>query len=297
MTQQPIPVQLGCETPATWDDIEKRQLEHGEHASPWLLDKRRPALAHHDVDWAARGLEPRWVGFDTADCAAALAPSIYHGEGADEFDRFREGAASRGETALVISPIGTGPRDPMRRSLFPDSASVDLGRVQSRIDGQRLGLGARVRIASDADDTDRQLALRLLSINPAPRWFSLELSGVTLSQPGGQTWEYPAQGELVSIIEPELGEPVVAAWLSPDGVERRYIMPEETPWPTLLSWLVEQALPEFVPGAMRRARRDLASDPSSITSRERDARVALAALETEYRTRVRRRHLPDHGHP
>lgn len=83
----------------------------------------------------------------------------------------------------------------------------------------------------------------------------------------------------------ELGEPVVAAWVSPDSVERRYVVPFETPWPVLLKWLLEQGIPEFVPGAMRRARRQLASDTSLMTRRERDARSALVALEANYATR------------
>jgi len=78
---------------------------------------------------------------------------------------------------------------------------------------------------------------------------------------------------------------VVAAWVSPDGVERRYVVPIETPWPVLLKWLLEQALPEFVPGAMRRARRQLASDTNTMTRRERDARAALADLDADYATR------------
>jgi hypothetical protein len=86
-------------------------------------------------------------------------------------------------------------------------------------------------------------------------------------------------------VETELGEPVVAAWVSPDGVERRYIVPVETPWPLLLQWLRDQALPQFLPGAMRRARRLLAADQGLMTRRERDVRAALTELETDYVTR------------
>ena len=95
----------------------------------------------------------------------------------------------------------------------------------------------------------------------------------------------PAQGSLKSIIETELGEPVVAAWVSPDGIERRYVVPFEAPWPVLLKWLLEQGLPEFLPGAMRRARRQLARDNTTMTRRERDARSDLVELETAYAAR------------
>jgi hypothetical protein len=64
-------------------------------------------------------------------------------------------------------------------------------------------------------------------------------------------------------------------------------VPAETPWPLLLQWLMEQALPELVPGAMRRARRQLATDQALMTRRERSVRAALAELEAEYAARRR----------
>ncbi len=72
------------------------------------------------------GFEPRWVGFDTADCAAALHSSGYSGQGADDDDRFRHGAERRGETALVISPVGDPEAEPPS-VLFQDDDSVSLG--------------------------------------------------------------------------------------------------------------------------------------------------------------------------
>ena len=199
------------------------------------------------MQWSALGFEPRWVGFDTADCVAALQPSIFSGHGADEFNLFRQGAESRGETALVISPIGQLDGGETRNAFSTHDDSVYLGRVQSTIGSQPLGKGARVRAVGGLGDADGQLALRLLSCNPALRWQGLALHGVTLEAYDG-TVHHPAQGTLEPIIETELGEPVVAAWVSPDGVERRYVVPSETPWPVLLKWLLEQALPEFVPG-------------------------------------------------
>lgn len=115
-------------------------------------------------------------------------------------------------------------------------------------------------------------------------WRALSLHGVTAEAHTG-TVHYPAQGSLEPIIVIELGEPVVAAWVSPDGVERRYVVPFETPWPVLLRWLMEHGLPEYVPGAMRRARRHLAMDAELMTRRERVARAALAGLEDEYAAR------------
>lgn len=285
MSQLPIPVHVGSEPPTSWDDTEARQKELGEDAAPWLQRQRRPALARPELDWDGLGFEPRWVGFDTAGCAATLEPSIYSGQGADEFNRFRQGAESRGETALVISTIGqVEDSDTDTWSVFGPSDSVDLGRVESRINGRPLGKGARVRAADGLGDADGLLALRLLSCNPAPLWWTLSLDGVTMEAYNGRV-HYPAEGTLEPIIETELGEPVVAAWVSPDGAERRYVVPFETPWPVLLKWLLEQGLPEFVPGAVRRARRQLASDTHTMTRREREARAALADLEADYAAR------------
>jgi hypothetical protein len=83
-------------------------------------------------------------------------------------------------------------------------------------------------------------------------------------------------------LETELGEPVVAVWVSPDEVERRYFVPGETSWPLLLQWLLAQGLPELVPGVMRRAMRHLATDQTLMTHRERDVRSALTKLEADY---------------
>ena len=284
MTQLPVPVHVGSEPPESWDDIEARQREFGKDASPWLQEKRRPAVARADLDWSALGFEPRWVGFDTADCAAALQPSTFAGHGADEFDRFRQGAESRGELALVISPIGDSNPDDQRRNVFEQhDDSVYLGRVESSISSRPLRKGARVRAVAGLNGTDSQLALRMLSCNPPPPWRSLSLHGVTMYEASsGRQIQHPAQGTLASIVETDLGEPVVAAWVSPDSAERRYVVPAETPWPLLLQWLLEQALPELVPGAMRRARRQLATDQALMTRRERSARTALTELETDY---------------
>ncbi|GIJ29085.1 hypothetical protein Vqi01_42470 [Micromonospora qiuiae] len=285
MTQLPIPVHVGSEPLDYWDDIEARQHQLGEEAAPWLQKQRRPAIASATLDWAALGFEPRWVGFDTADCAVALQPSIYSGQGADELNRFRQGAESRGEIALVISLIGD-PEEKPRGVLFQHDDSVSIGQSYTSVSSRPIGKGARVRAAEDLGDADGQLALRMLSCNPVPLWRSLSLSVATLEPYNGRV-QHPAEGTLVPILETELGEPVVAAWISPDGVERRYVVPVETPWPLLLQWLHEQALPEFVPGAMRRARRQLATDQTLMIRRERVARAALAELEADYVTRRR----------
>lgn len=286
MTQLPIPVQVGSQPLDHWDHIEARQQQLGDDAAQHLRDKRRPSIAQPDLEWAALGFEPRWVGFDTADCAAALQPSAFSSQGAAEFDRFRQGAERRGETAVVISPIGETESD--SRNLFsvfgPPVSSVSIGHTHTSIDGRPVGQGARVQVATNLCDADTQLALRLINHKPAPTWRTLSLEGSISESVHGRK-EHPPTGTLLPIVETELGEPVVAVWISPDRVERRYVVPDETPWPLLLSWLLEQALPTFVPEAMRRSRRMLASDKDLMTRRERDAHSALATLDADYRAR------------
>lgn len=279
MMQISIPVHVGFEPPAHWDDIEDRQRQYGEDAAPLLQNQRRPAIAKPDLEWDRLGFEPRWVGFDTVDCAAALQPSIYSGQGADEFDRFRRGAERRGEIAVVISPIGALGEKP--RSIFQSDGSVSIGGSHTTISSERIGKGARVRTSVGLGDADGQLALRLLTCDPAPVWRGLSLSGATVESTYSRE-EHAPEGTLMPILETELGEPVVAAWQSPDGIERRYIVPAETPWPLLLSWLLEQGLPEFAPGALRRARHTLPADEDLMTRRERDAHAALTTLEEDY---------------
>lgn len=286
MTHIPIPVHVGSEPPAHWDDVEERQQLYKEEASQHLLDMRRPALARPELDWDSLGFEPRWVGFDTADCVVALQPGIFSGQGADEFNRFRQGAQSRGEVAVVISTVGkldNGNRA-VRNIFATADDSIHLGRVESTVSARSLGKGSRARAADGLSDPGAQLALRLLSCNPTLPWRSLSLHGVTYESYNGSE-HHPAQGTLEPIVVTELGEPVVAAWVSPDGVERRYVLPVETPWPVVLKWLLEYGLPAYVPGAMRRARHHLAADDTLMTRRERAARAAITELDRDYAAR------------
>lgn len=202
MTEISIPVYVGSEPHAHWDDIEARQLQYGDEAAPWLQEQSRPALASPTLDWTALGFEPRWVGFDSADCAAALQPSIFSGHGTAEFDRFRQGAQSRGELAIVISPVGKVDDGTRVHNVFSSSDdSVHLGRMESTISSRPLGHGATARAAGDLSDADGHLALRLLSCNPPLPWRALSLHGVTAEAHTG-TVHYPAQGSLEPIIEP-----------------------------------------------------------------------------------------------
>ena len=79
-----------------------------------------------------------------------------------------------------------------------------------------------------------------------------------------------------------LGDPVVAVWTSPELDLRRYIVPYGTDWPTVIDWLVQQALPAYVPDAQRRARSRGHVDEAHQTAEETAARLAITELDERY---------------
>ena len=87
---------------------------------------------------------------------------------------------------------------------------------------------------------------------------------------------------LVPMLVDGLGVPVVAVWISPDADQRIYVIPDQTDGNAVLDWLVTQALPEYVPGALRRARSPQSVDPAWQSRAEMAASQALAELETTY---------------
>ncbi len=92
--------------------------------------RERPRLPRvpDGLDWDGHGLQPRWLGMETSDCAVALKPSIFHGSGADELDRFLDGARRRGELALVVAVIGDADDDRARHPLSRFDSSVHMAR-------------------------------------------------------------------------------------------------------------------------------------------------------------------------
>jgi hypothetical protein len=280
-----IPVHVGTKSPNHWEDVEARQQEFGEEASPWLKNQRRPELADAAFPWHDLGFDPCWVGHESVGCAAALEPSIFTGHGANEYERFRQGAAQRNEMALVISVIGFVTAPESRSVLVDYDASVHLsGGGHSSISGRRLGIGATVRLEPGVRGADKDLALRLLNRPSTAPWWALEITGAEMHA-GDGVHTYPPEGRLDPILVTEIGEVVVGAWVSPDAAERRYIVPAGTSWQVLLSWLADQALPEYVPGALRRARTPIATATNLLTTHELDAQEELTRLEATYRER------------
>jgi hypothetical protein len=221
---------------------------------------------------------------DTSDCPVALEPNVFHNNGAAELKRFLAGTARRGEPALVVAIVGDVEDDRPRHPLSSYDTSVDLGSLYMSVAGRQLPAGTRPVIAADLDPADRDLALRLLTRPADAPWWALELHGATSYRGdgfGGPTMHEP-EGELHPILVDVLGDPVVAAWVPLSGDQRWYVIPDATDWATVLDWLVQRALPAFVPAALRRVRSPHFVDPDLQTADELVARQALADLEARY---------------
>jgi hypothetical protein len=271
-----VPVHVG--QPAPTQD----HLAEAESARPtWR--QRRSKLVEPGIEWQKLGFDPRWLGMETSDCAAALDPSVFFGKGDDELQRFLAGARGRDETALVIATLGDVESDTSRSVLSTYGASVSLPGLRGSINGRRLPAGTRAALTPDLDPPDRDLGRRLLARPVDAPWWALTLAGFTL-QPGadGPPTSHAPEGRLRPILVDALGDPLAATWTSPEEDQRWYLVPAATDWNGLLDWLIRQALPAYVPDALRRARSPQFVGPDLQTQAERAAWHALADLEARY---------------
>src|SRR6266487_1293202 len=101
-----VPVHVGQPVPTRDDLVGAANRANTLKSGRPSQRQQRFALVEPGVQWQKHGVEPRWLGMETSDCAAALDPSIFHSHGADELKRFLAGAGSRDETALVIATVG-----------------------------------------------------------------------------------------------------------------------------------------------------------------------------------------------
>jgi hypothetical protein len=224
---------------------------------------------------------------ESSDCAVALDASVFHNRGGAELERFLDGARARGEVALLLNMVGDVEEAPSRSLFGQDGESIILPGDDGMIGCRRLPAGAKPTLAENLADADRDVALRLLTRPRESPWWSLSLYGKTLvSQHGGSETREPT-GQLVPILVDGLGQAVAAVWTSPAEDRRWYFVPAGTKWETVLDWLVKQALPAYVPAALRRARVAHANDPKFQSVDETRARSALDALEADYAARRR----------
>lgn len=158
------------------------------------------------------------------------------------------------------------------------------GTHEQAVGASRLG-AAQTSRRTDLAPADRDLAIRLLTRPADAPWWTLQLCGSHLINGDGSGTEmHEPQGELHPILVDTLGDPVVAAWTSPTDDQRWYIVPDGTDWNNIFGWLTQRALPEIVPGALRRVRSTHFVDPDLQTADEASARAALDELEVGYKT-------------
>lgn len=262
-------------------------LPHPSAPKPtWRPRHRGDAETFFDsrIDWAKHGLEPRWLDHESSDCAAALDPSIFHNYGADELRRFLDGAHDRSEIALVAATMGRADDDSPRSVLSTQDASVNVTPAfETYIAGRRLPVGTKPRLADEVTGPERDLGLRLLTRPADAPWWAMEMASPTLVPgAGGPPVTHQPAGTLAPILVDGLGTPVVAVWISPEADQRIYLVPDGTDGNVVLDWLVTQALPAYVPDALRRARSPHFVDPALQTAAETAARQALADLEATY---------------
>ncbi|MEV6987229.1 hypothetical protein AB0M95_39045 [Sphaerisporangium sp. NPDC051017] len=215
-----------------------------------------------------------------------------HSYGADELQRFLDGAHNRGEIALIIATMGraddNSPRSVMSR--YDAGVYTTPPFYKTHVGGRRLPTGTKPRLADEVPHPERDLGLRLLTRPADAPWWAMELAG-SFEYPGtgGPPVAYEPAGTLVPILVDGLGAPVAAVWISPEADQRIYLIPDDTDGNVVLDWLVAQALPEYVPGALRRARSPYFVDPALQTAAETAARLALANLEADYAVERARR--------
>jgi hypothetical protein len=240
-----------------------------------------------DVPWDELGVAPMFVGSETASSVAAIQPSIFSGHGAAELDRYLASVAKRSETALIVSMVGSGDGD--RRagsSIWGDQTGVSLPGLTGRINGRRLPDGATAELADELEGVDRDLALRLLGRPPGAPWWALSLGPIVMTNTYGER-RYEPGGHLKPLLVNGLGEIVAGVWVpGPERPWRWYVVPSGTDWTGIVAWLADRAIPEYVPGAARRARAAELVDDELLTSGELAARDQLSELERE--TAIRR---------
>ncbi len=278
-----VPVHIGQPEPGSEQERMQRLIaaRRDPRQGRSDLEPRVPG----DLDWHKNGLQPRWLGMESSDCPVAIQPGIFSGHGADERQRFLQGAAGRGETALAVSMIGDVEEGGIRSVLPRYDASVHVGDgLYTSVAGRRLPTGPQLEMVQDLGKADRDLALRLRNRPPMTPWWALDLQGAMTERGdgfGGPTVHEP-QGRLEPILVNNLGEPVAAAWVSDDESQRWYVLPAGVDWDTVLGWLIQQALPELNPAALRRVRSPRFNDPDLQSRDELTARQDLAELEERY---------------
>lgn len=277
----PLEIFAGVRPPEHWARIESSSEPHAAKLDAHRRGRvwARPALGNDAIRWAELGALPRFVGSETTSCVAALQPSIFHNDGADEFERFAQATARRGETALIVSTIGDPSGETFRNVFNPFDDSVSLPGSRGSICGRRLPASDDVDIAQGLDQADRDFALRLRD-GVRVRW-ALELQASEWDGPKGREVHDPG-GRFDPLLVNSLGEAVAGVWIPGDDRNWRwYVVPGGTLWEVVIAWIVDRGVPTYVPTALHRIRAGELVDDDLLTGDELIAREALASFERE----------------
>jgi hypothetical protein len=214
-----LPVLVGHPPPDRRDEVdfyEKiRLLQAPESAIS--ANRLRPQLADPGFDWAGVGLEPRWLGEESADCVAALNLPLDRGA-QDELDRLATGCALREETAPVIHSVGelSGPTFDTSKGLLGRGTSKMLPGEAGLLIARELPVGASVDLAADLDPADRDLALRIRNSHTksAGGWVGLEIGGFSLERTDSSEYVEPT-AVLRPLLVTAVGDVAAAVWDAP----------------------------------------------------------------------------------
>ena len=272
-----IPVAVAARGPLSAEEVESAPDQWGRYKrpTPWALDT---------LDWAAEGFEPRWLGYESSDCAVSFDPSIFSGHGADELQRFTEGLKAKSDLGIVIWTAGLNdnPDQTGSSNVFGGGDSI-LTPLEGIVTCKRLPAGVKPSVADGLAAPDRDLALRLRNDPRVSQWWALDLHGMHAELPGGETRVSPAPAQLEPLLQDSTG--ATLAGVAEVESQRWYFVPRGANPVGVLRWLMQQALPAWAPDALRAARHSTAVDEDLQTPTERSLRAELAELERTYAKR------------
>lgn len=252
---------IGYRTPSWYDDMDAMERMSAITRGAGLAHlAERPSVCDPEF-WTSLGIRPVWSDEDTSVCVAAVDPGV---DGSDtDLQRLIAGAIARDENVVIVSTLSAARPGVRRRPLW-GGHGVRINGAEFR--GRLLPAGVEPRTIPDLDAVDRDLGLRLHGY--AGPWWEIEIDQDPDDEHEGDP-SASMRADLVPILETAAGE-VVAGFVELADGDRWYIVPDlhgdQVP-----RWLLDVAMPQFVPEAVQRARAAHLVDPSLRTNEERMA--------------------------
>jgi hypothetical protein len=164
----------------------------------------------------------------------------------------------------------------LRAAFSRVDAVMNLDR-DSQFVGRKLPMGVNAQLAPGLEGADKDLALRIRdSHEPSAPWFVIDIEAV---ESDGLERNRRPSGELRPLLVDDLGDALAAVWLPDEGDERWYVFPCGSDWESILGWLVDHGVPEYVPQAAARVRSLGIVGYEFLTNSEREAMEALQGFE------------------